>query len=107
MTVDWHELNKHRVLDLRELMKQHLPQVTGITQMKKAQLVELLADALGIEKPTKRVVGIEKGSLKSQIQELKKRRQQALEAQDHAALKQHRRAIHRLKRKMRRAAALA
>jgi hypothetical protein len=105
--VDWHELNKHRVLDLRELMKQHLPQVTGITQMKKAELVELLADALGIEKPTKRVVGIDKSNIKSQIRDLKKLRQQALEAGDHAALKRHRRAIHHLKRKMRRAAALA
>ena len=105
--MDWHELNKHRVLDLRALMKQHLPQVTGITQMKKAELVELLADALGIEKPTKRVVGIDKNTIKSQIQDLKKLRQQALEAGDHAALKRHRRAIHRLKRKMRRAAALA
>lgn len=105
--MDWHELNKHRVADLRELMKEHLPKVTGITQMKKEELVEHLAGALGIEKPTKHVVGIDKAAIKARIRELKGLRQTALEAQDHVALKKHRRAIHRLKRRMRRAAALS
>lgn len=104
--VDWHELNKTRVVDLRELMKEHLPEVTGITQMKKDQLVELLAAKLEIERPTKKVAGIGKAAIKAQIRELKKLRQTALEAHDHAELKKQRRAIHRLKRKMRRAAAL-
>lgn len=105
--MDWHELNKHRVADLRELMKEHLPKVTGITQMKKEELVEHLAGALDIEKPTKHVVGIDKAAIKARIRELKGLRQTALEAQDHVALKKHRRAIHRLKRRMRRAAALS
>jgi hypothetical protein len=105
--VDWQELNKNRVVDLRELMKEHLPEVTGITQMKKEQLIELLADKLGIERPTKKVVGIDKAAVKARIKEIKALRQSALEANDHAALKKHRRAIHRLKRKLRRAAALA
>jgi hypothetical protein len=105
--VDWHELNKKRVLDLRQMMKEHLPEVTGITQMKKEKLVELLADKLGIERPTKRVVGIDKKSVKAQIKQLKELRQAALKAGDHVELKKQRRSIHRLKRKLRRAAALS
>jgi len=105
-TLDWYELNKTRVIDLRELMKEHLPDVTGITQMKKEQLVELLVEKLGIEKPRKKVSGINKTAVKAKIKELKVLRQTALEAHDHAQLKKHRREIHRLKRKLRRAADL-
>lgn len=105
--MDWHELNKTRVIDLREMMKEHLPDVTGITQMKKEQLVELLAEKLEIERPHKKISGINKSEIKARIKELKELRQQALEAKDGVALKKHRRTIHRLKRKMRRAAALA
>jgi hypothetical protein len=105
--VDWHELNKTRVRDLREMMKEHLPQVSGITQMKKAELVELLAEKLGIERPTKKAVGIAKSDIKAKINEIKALRQAALEAKDQNALKRHRRTIHRLKRKLRRAAQLA
>ncbi|MFH1841595.1 MAG: hypothetical protein ABIF77_00170 [bacterium] len=105
--MDWYELNKTRVVDLRELMKEHLPAVTGITQMKKEELVNLLAEKLEIVRPTKKVVGIDKASIKVKIRELKVLRQTALDSQDHDTLKKRRRAIHRLKRKMRRAASLA
>jgi len=106
--MDWHELNKTRVKDLREMMGEHLPEVTGITAMKKDQLVELLAEKLDIEKPHKTVAtGLGKGALKAQIRDLKELRQQALEAKDHAELKKHRRAIHRLKRRLRRMAQTA
>jgi hypothetical protein len=104
--VDWHELNKHRVADLRDMMKEHLPEVTGITQMKKEQLVELLADKLEIERPHKVVAGIDKAEIKAQIRALKLKRDTALEAHDHAELKKQRRAIHNLKRKLRRAMSL-
>ncbi len=106
--MDWHELYKTRVKDLREMMKEHLPEVTGITAMKKDQLVELLAEKLGIEKPHKAVAkGLGKGALKAQIKERKVLRQQALGAKDHAELKKQRRAIHRLKRRLRRLAQTA
>jgi cell division FtsZ-interacting protein ZapD len=104
--VDWHELNKKRVADLREMMGEHLPEVQGITQMKKDALVEMLAEKLGIERPTKRVTGMDKSAIKAEIQSLKQRRQEALAAHDHGALKRHRRHIHRLKRRLRRAATL-
>ncbi len=101
--MDWTELNKTRVIDLREMMKEHLPEVTGITSMKKEELVDLLAEKLEIEAPRKTVSGIGKGNIKSQIRKLKVKRTAALEAKDSTMLKRHRRAIHRLKRKMRRA----
>jgi hypothetical protein len=107
-TMDWHELNKTRVKELREMMGEHLPDVTGITAMKKEEIVELLAEKLGIEKPHKTVAkGTGKGAIKAKIGELKMLRQQALEAKDQAELKKQRRAIHRLKRKLRRMAQTA
>lgn len=104
--MDWHQLHKKRVADLREMMQEHLPEVTGITQMKKVQLVELLADKLGIDKPHKVVTGLDKQAVKGKIKELKVLRQAALEAKDSSELKKQRRAIHRLKRRMRRAASM-
>lgn len=105
--MDWHELQKHKVDELRAMMKEHLPEVTGVTAMKKEQLVEMLAEKLGIERPHKVVTGLDKTAVKARIRELKKLRQQALEAGDHDALVRHRRAIHHLKRKLRKAARLA
>jgi hypothetical protein len=103
--MDWQELNKTRVKDLRELMKEHLPEVKGITALKKEELVELLAEKLGIERPHKTVAsGLGKSALKVKIKELKVKREAALTAQDHAELKKQRRAIHRLKRRLRRLA---
>jgi hypothetical protein len=101
--MDWHELNKKRVADLRDMVKETTPNLQGVMSMKKDQLVELMAERLGIEKPTKKVHGIDKGQIKAQIRELKVKRQAALEAQDSGELKKQRRAIHRLKRKLRRA----
>lgn len=106
--MDWHELHKKRVVDLREMMKEHLPDVKGITQMKKDQLVEQLADALGIEKPHKTIEsGLGKRAMKARIRELKTRRVAALEAGDKETLYRSRREIHRLKRRLRRLANLA
>jgi hypothetical protein len=103
MTVDWHDLQKKRVADLRDMMKEHRPQMQGVMSMKKDVLVQHLAEALGIEEPHKVVEGIDKGAVKAKIQEHKALRQQALEAGDHAELKNQRRKIHRLKRSLRRA----
>lgn len=104
--VDWHELNKRRVADLREMMKEHLPQVQGVMSMKKDQIVGMLAEALGIEPPKKVVVGVDKGAIKAKIREHKVLRQQALEAGDHAQLRVQRRKIHGLKRELRKASNL-
>ena len=101
--MDWHELNKKRVADLRDMMKEHFPTTQGIMSMKKEVLVTELAEVLGIEQPHKVVEGIDKATVKAKIKALKEKRQQALEAGDHTALKAERRKIHRLKRRLRRA----
>ena len=51
----------------------------------------------------KKVVGIDKGAIKSRIRALKAKRNEALSAHDHAALKKARRTIHRLKRQIHKA----
>ncbi len=104
--MDWHELHKHRVADLRDMMKKHAPQVQGVLSWKKEQLVEEVAKLLGIEKPHKVIEGIDKVAVKARIKKQRELRLAALEAKDSAQLKRARRKIHRLKRQLRRAASL-
>lgn len=101
--MDWHELNKKRVADLRDMMKEHHPTAQGVMSMKKEVLVQQVAEVLGIEEPKKTVVGIDKTAVKGKISALKELRQKALESGDHADLRVQRRKIHRLKRHLRKA----
>ncbi len=105
--MDWHELQKHKVADLRDLMKEHLPEVAGITQNKKEELVDLLAEKLGIERPHKVVIGLDKTAIKVRLRDLKAKRQAALEAGDKLDLHRRRRQIHALKRRLRKASILS
>jgi len=101
--MDFHELQKTRVADLREMMKEHLPNVQGVIGLKKDELVEHLAEHLGIEKPHKHVAaGLGKRKIKAEIKDLRLKRDAALEAHDSAELKKYRRLIHRRKRRLRR-----
>ena len=101
--MDYHELQKTRVADLREMMKEHLPEVEGVIGLKKDELVTQLANKLGIEQPHKHVAaGLGKRAIKAEIRELKVKRQAALEAKDADELKKYRRQIHRRKRRLRR-----
>ena len=100
--MEYHELAKLTVAKLRE-MAQEYPDVKGVTGLRKEQLVDLLADKMGIEKPHKVVVGIDKKTIKAGIRALKKERDKALEAKDHAELKKVRRKLSRLRRKLHRA----
>ena len=101
--MEFHDLQKTRVGDLRDMMKEHLPEVQGVVGLKKEELVDMLADKLGIEKPSKHVAaGLGKSGIKAEIKDLKVKRQAALEAGDGAELKTYRRKIHRRKRRLRR-----
>jgi DUF438 domain-containing protein len=100
--MDYHELEKTTVGNLREMAKEY-PDVEGTSGMNKEQLIELLAQKLGIEKPHKVVVGIDKSEIKTTIKALKKVRDEALAEKDHKKLKTTRRELHRLRRKLRRA----
>ena len=45
--MDYHELQKTRVADLRDMMKEHLPDVVGVIGL--LVFVEVTVDALGRE----------------------------------------------------------
>ncbi|MCP4574362.1 MAG: hypothetical protein GY838_18565 [bacterium] len=101
--MEYHELQKTRVADLRDMVKEKLPDIEGVIGLKKEELVDLLADHLGIEKPSKQVAaGLGKRKIKATIKELKAKRVAAQEAKDTKELKKYRRLIHREKRKLRR-----
>lgn len=103
--MDFHELQKTRIADLRNLAKEKCPEVKGVIGLKKEQLVDLLAERLGLEKPHAHIqAGLGKRAIKAQIRNLKAARLDALEQHDHDALKTARRAIHRRKRHLRRLA---
>jgi hypothetical protein len=103
--MDWHELAKKKVTELRELG--HEKGMQGTSAMTKDVLVEKLAELLGIDKPHLVADGEEKAKIKAKIRELKVKRQEALEAGDRVQLKRARRKINRLKRRIRRNAHLA
>jgi hypothetical protein len=105
MAHTYEELKHKTVAELREIAAGLGPDaVKGHTQMDKEHLLPLLCQALGIEAHAHHeVVGINKKEVKDKIQDLKKKRDEALAAKDNARLKKVRRSIHRLKRQLRKA----
>ena len=105
MAHTFQELKGKTVAQLREIASgiEH-EAVQGHSQMNKEHLLSALCKALGIEMHAHHEVkGINKAEMKVKIQELKKKRDQALVAHDHPQLKAVRRDIHHLKRALRRA----
>lgn len=105
MAYTYEQLRHKTLAELRDIAKgveQH-EAVQGYTQLNKEHLVVALAKALGIQHTHHDVVGIDKGSIKARIRELKTQRTAALQAHDHAQLKVVRRTIHRLKRQIHKA----
>jgi hypothetical protein len=103
MAYTYEELKGKTIAELREIAKdvQH-DAVQGFSQMNKEHLLPALCRALGIDTREHHAVhGIDKTSLKAKIRELKKKRDQALEARDSAELKNVRRHIHHLNRQIR------
>jgi hypothetical protein len=99
--MDFTELKKKTVVQLREMAGEY-EDITGVSGMKKADLLEALADKLGIEKDaagpkpaSKKARG--KGAIKKRIQELKAQRDKALQEKDGETLKKVRRQLHRQK----------
>jgi hypothetical protein len=84
--------------------------VKGYTQLNKEHLLEALCKALNIDTHTRhksKVAGKDKAKIKAEMKALKVKRDEALEARDHAQLKKVRRELHGLKRTLRKAAAVA
>src|SRR6267378_4726185 len=104
MAFTFEELKHKTVAELREIAKgiEH-DAVQGYTQMNKEHLLVAISKALGIQHEHHDVVGVDKAAIKSRIRELKKKRDEALTAHDHAQLKVARRTIHRLKRRIHKA----
>jgi hypothetical protein len=101
--MDFHELKTMRIAQLRKVAE-GIEGLTGHTQMRKPQLLELICQHLNIQMHEHHeVVGINKGAIKTQIRALKHQRDAALEAHDSEELRRVRRHIHKLKRQIRRA----
>jgi hypothetical protein len=101
--MDFHELKTLTIAQLRE-RAEGIEGLTGYTQMRKSQLLELICKHLNIQMHEHHdVVGVNKGAIKRQIRELKHQRDAALEAHDEEQLRRVRRHIHKLKRRIRRA----
>ena len=106
MAHTYDELHKMAVSQLRKVAEEQgdHDELHGYKTMHKHELLPALCTVLGIEAHEHHdVVGINKAAAKSQIQALKLRRDAAIEARDHAELKDIRHKIKRLKRKIRRA----
>ena len=102
------ELQKMTVVKLRQEAMQHAG-ISGVSGMSKSQLVEALADLLGIdtEAPGRLVsarISGDKTVLKSEIRTLKTARDEALAASDGSGLHRARTDIKKRKRALRRLA---
>jgi Rho termination factor, N-terminal domain len=103
--MDWHDLQKMKVTDLREMAKEKLS-LEGASGLHKDELVARLAEALGIPRPHKVVDAAGKTSIKQSIRTLKQERDEAIAAHDHERLQAVRRRIHAERRKLHRMAHL-
>ena len=105
-------LDKMTVIELREVVKQEVPEVTGVTGMKKAQLLEIVKEARGIkdEAPVKKkkTAGPKKDlsvrEMKLEIIRLRAEREVLRQEKDKKKLEIIRKRINRLKKMTRRAA---
>jgi protein-arginine kinase activator protein McsA len=104
MSHTFEELKKKTIDELREIARglDH-EAVHGFTQMNKEHLLPAVCKALGIDSHVHHhaATGFDKSSVKARIRRLKADREKALEARDHGQLKQVRRQIHNLKRRIR------
>ena len=105
MAYTYDELKGKTLAELREIAAGvESEAVKGYTQMNKDHLLPALCQALGIEAHEHHaVIGVDKTAIKTRIRALKKQRDEALAAHDHARIKSTRRTIHSLKRQIRRA----
>jgi len=104
MEYTFEQLKHKTVAELREIAKGNEHEaLQGYTQLNKEHLLVALSKALGIQHEHHDVVGVDKAAIKAQIREVKKKRNEALSAHDHAQLKIARRTIHRLKRRINKA----
>ena len=105
MSYTYDQLKGLTVAQLREIASGLKSEaVQGYTQLNKEHLLAALCKAFNIDMHVHRkfkAEGIDKSAVKSQMKELKKTRDAALQAHDHAQLKAVRHQMHELRRKLR------
>ena len=101
--MDFHELSKMKVTDLRELAKEKTA-LTGVSGLHKDELVDRLADALGIEKPHKVAVLAGKAEIKKRLRHFRAQRLEALQTKDREKLLLARTELKRIRRQLQHAA---
>ena len=104
MAYTYPELKRKTVQELREIAKgvEAHEAVQGFSQMNKDHLLPALCQALGVDaREHHAAAGINKPAIKAEMRELRKKRDAALAAHDHGALKNVRRQIHHLNRQIR------
>ena len=103
MAYTYHELKAKTLQELRDIAKDvKSDAVQGYSQMNKDHLLPALCNGLGIDAHEHHAAsGIDKPTIKARMRELKRKREAALEAHDHALLKSLRRQIHGLNRQIR------
>jgi DNA-binding IclR family transcriptional regulator len=103
MPMTYEELKAKTLAELRELAKDIVHDaVKGYSQMNKERLLPAICQALGIDtREHHEVVGVDKAGIKKKIRELKRQRDEALEAADHTHVHEIRRQIHHLNHQIR------
>lgn len=106
MDYTFEELKQKKVNELRDIAKEmNHEEVQGYTQLNKEHLLEAICKALKIDMYVHHeVIGIDKSTIKSQIKDLKNKRDEAIAEKKPEDLKRIRRKIRNLKKSLRRAA---
>jgi hypothetical protein len=99
--MEFKDLERMTVNKLREEAGK-FEDVTGVSGMKKDQLIDILCQKLDVQRPEKKIVGLDKSVLKERMRTLKAKRAQAAAEHDQAALKDIRARIKVYKRSIRR-----
>ena len=95
--MEFKELEKLTVVKLREEASK-FEDLKGVSGMNKPQLIDVLCQKLGIERPHADVEGIDKPTIKGRLKELQAKRKQALADRNHETLVDLRMRIKRYKR---------
>ena len=99
--MDLHELETKTVNDLREMAAKY-EDIKGVSGLKKDQLIDILCEKLGIDQHVHVPTGIGRRKIKARIRALRKKRDEALQAHDAAALADVRGEIKSNRRKLKR-----
>ena len=105
MAYTFDELKHKKVNELRDIAKEmDHEEVQGYTQLNKEHLLEAICHALHIDMHVHHeVVGVDKSTIKSQIKELKKQRDEAISSKKPDEIIRIRRKIRGLKKTLRKA----